>query len=64
MTIDDVVHLARQRAQDERNLAIQMEADGFPLAAMPHDVAGAALESFARSIVILDGCSDDLWYSD
>lgn len=54
MTIDDVVDMALRRAQEERSLAVQYEADGFPLAAMPHDVVGAAMESFARTIAVMN----------
>lgn len=54
MTIEDVVELLRQRASEERDLAIRYEADGFPLAAMPHDVVCAAMENLVRTVVIMD----------
>lgn len=60
MTIDDVVELARQRAEEERRLAIQYEVDGFPMAALPHDVACATYESFARTVSILSTTGEDM----
>ncbi len=54
MTIDDVIELARERAEEERTLAIRYETDGFPSAAMPHDIACAVMERFARTIDILN----------
>lgn len=55
MTIEDVIRLARERAEEERALACEYEANGFPSAALPHDVASATMERFARTIDTLRG---------